>query len=34
MQGFVFVVMVVMLPKGVVGEFMARIFKVQPAAVK
>jgi branched-chain amino acid transport system permease protein len=34
MQGFVFVVMVLMLPKGVVGEFMARIFKVQPAAVK
>jgi len=26
--------MVLMLPKGVVGEFMARIFKVQPAAVK
>ena len=33
-QGLVFVVMVMLLPKGVVGEFMARVFKVQPAQVK
>ncbi|MFD0667070.1 branched-chain amino acid ABC transporter permease [Ramlibacter sp. MAHUQ-53] len=33
-QGLVFVVMVMLLPRGVVGEFMARVFKVQPAAVK
>jgi hypothetical protein len=26
--------MVMLLPKGVVGEFMARVFKVQPAQVK
>jgi len=33
-QGLVFVVMVMLLPKGVVGEFMVRVFKVQPAQVK
>ena len=33
-QGLIFVLMVMLLPRGLVGEFMARVFKAPPAAVK
>ncbi|MES2979741.1 MAG: branched-chain amino acid ABC transporter permease [Pseudomonadota bacterium] len=34
LQGFVFVVMVILLPRGVVGEFAVRVLKMRPSAAK